>query len=60
MVEVLTCFRNKHLLMPDIKYKAVCAAFHAIVDSKTIQNYNWCKLIAESLVKGISEFKEGK
>ncbi|RLN43230.1 uncharacterized protein C2845_PM01G07440 [Panicum miliaceum] len=34
-------------------------AFHPIVDSKFIKNYNWGKLVVDRLVKGIIEFKQG-
>lgn len=60
MVEVLAYFRDQHILVSDIKEKKLCVrAFHAIADSTTIQNYNWCELVLKRLVKG-NDYKKGK
>ncbi|RLN03802.1 hypothetical protein C2845_PM13G04180 [Panicum miliaceum] len=52
-------FAISSLLCPTSSTTLCVRAFHAIADSTKITKYNWCRLIVERLIKGITEFNNG-
>ena len=51
-------FAISSFLCPTSNPSLCVRAFHAIADIEKIDKYNWCRLVVEKLIRGITEFNE--
>ena len=51
-------FAISSFLCPTSNPSLCVRAFHAIADIEKINKYNWCRLVVEKLIRGITEFNE--
>ena len=51
-------FAISSFLCPTSNPSLCVQVFHAIADIEKIDKYNWCRLVVEKLIRGITEFNE--
>ncbi|KAG2540592.1 hypothetical protein PVAP13_9NG575156 [Panicum virgatum] len=51
-------FAISSFLCPTSNPSLCVRAFHAIADIEKINKYNWCRLVVEKLIRGITKFNE--